>query len=236
MSEAHPLFPVEDDDDEPAEVGWIHVTRNEGGRVQWARKLYAAKELTSLDQLYELYGGGYYELIARSDDKKRITARITYPLEGRPRPLNSDAAEAPAAPVAAPVAAMPSVDPNVQLILGMMQQSTAQTTALITAMGQQTAATMQAIVAMAGNKGDGGGAAAVMQAALDNNTKLLTSVLSRAEPEGAADALVQGMELATTFMQNAQQNVTPQKDDTEILIEGMKAFAELKKSGEAPAS
>src|SRR3990172_2105550 len=81
----HPLFPAEDETDAP-EVGAIHVTRHEGGSQRWAPRRFAAEDLRELSDIAELFGGGCYELIARSRDGSPITPRRPYTLAGPPLP------------------------------------------------------------------------------------------------------------------------------------------------------
>lgn len=91
----HPLFPPKDDDpdDEAPEVASLHVTR--GG--DWCPRLFDAEELTSLEQLHELFGGGLYELVARGSNG-RVSARRRYKLPGAPKPLDGSGGGQAAAP------------------------------------------------------------------------------------------------------------------------------------------
>jgi hypothetical protein len=103
--EPHPLFPPKDDEEDPPEVEAFHVTRLESAGWVYCRKSFAADELTSLEQLFELFGGGQFELVARANN--RITAKRKYSMPGAPKPLNpGDPASGPVPPqaVAAPVA------------------------------------------------------------------------------------------------------------------------------------
>lgn len=99
----HPLFPDHPDSD----IEGFHVTRHGATGVEYAHPLHAPETVTDLSQIFELYGGGNYELVARGllagkngeKGKKGIVARVSYRLGGEPKPLN------PAAPGPAPVAA-----------------------------------------------------------------------------------------------------------------------------------
>lgn len=136
MSEAHPLFPTEHEDDEPAEVGWIHVTRLEAGGAKWAPRLFGADELDSLETLNELYGGGPYELVARSHDKKRLTARKRYTLPGRQLPLDGSQPEAASPPMGhvSQAVAPPQSDQVMIAVLQLMAQQQQSNTQLMIAM------------------------------------------------------------------------------------------------------
>ncbi len=87
---AHPLFTLEEnahEEEAPPEVHFIAVTRWDAGQKFTAPHLFRGDELISLDQLFGLYGGGKYELIARTADNSRIVARRTYILPGESKPL-----------------------------------------------------------------------------------------------------------------------------------------------------
>src|SRR3989304_3410075 len=153
----HPLFPAEDETDAP-EVGAIHVTRHEGGSQRWAPRRFAAEDLRELSDIAELFGGGCYELIARSRDGSRITARRRYTLPGPPPPpaqppRDDRAPPPPAPPAAAPLGGATDLVPmmlqwmqvqqqmassrestNTQLLLGMLTKSDTQSAAHVEAM------------------------------------------------------------------------------------------------------
>lgn len=109
----HPLFPQEAEDKDEPFVAFIQVTRFDQGGQMWCDRLFTAEELSDLSQIRDLYGGGHYELIARSpavrDIRKpgNITARRRYKIPGRSLPLGTnttqdeDAGHAVAAPVTA---------------------------------------------------------------------------------------------------------------------------------------
>lgn len=89
----HPLFPVEEDG-RSFEVSFIQVARKEGGAMSFVPQVFRSEELTSLDQIVERFGGGTYELYARSNSPNnpgqaaRITKRRLVTLPGKPKPLD----------------------------------------------------------------------------------------------------------------------------------------------------
>lgn len=88
--QGHPLFPGNDDDDPETpspEVCYILVNRREAAGVVTAPHVYGASDLTSLEQLHALYGGGIYELVGRGPNNARIVARRSYNLAGASKPL-----------------------------------------------------------------------------------------------------------------------------------------------------
>ena len=106
----HPLFPATEDETEAPDVERIHVTRLEKGGQVWCPQIFAAEELIGLDAVYALFGGGSYELIARSSKGGRdvISARRRYVIPGAPKPLVEDVPDASAAPTPLPVGAGPA--------------------------------------------------------------------------------------------------------------------------------
>lgn len=85
----HPLFPQREDEDEdssPPEIVTIHIRRYERGQMQTAPVSYAPQDLQGLTDVYEQYGGGTYEFIAR-DSQCRISRRHRETIAGPSRPL-----------------------------------------------------------------------------------------------------------------------------------------------------
>ncbi len=143
----HPLFPVEEGEKTP-EVAWVQITRIDRG-VQAYGPILRADELVSTDELFEMYGGGHYELWARAHSKMHadrpgnITKKKRFVLPGRSKPLSKDptaeelrqaeglgrSSEA-AAPAPAPAAPMATgAGESVLLALLNMQQQQAQANA-----------------------------------------------------------------------------------------------------------
>jgi hypothetical protein len=89
----HPLFPLEEGG-KPFEVSYISITRKEGGAMVWVPQMFRAEELTSKDQILERFGGGTYEIYARSQSRTsqgqagHITKRVLFSLPGKPKPLD----------------------------------------------------------------------------------------------------------------------------------------------------
>jgi hypothetical protein len=114
----HPLFPVEEGEANP-QVTYIQITRHDRGVQKYGPTL-KGEELTTTEELFEMYGGGHYELWARGPSKMKpdspgnITRKRRFVLPGRSKPLSKDptpeelreadmsAGAAAAAPIAAP--------------------------------------------------------------------------------------------------------------------------------------
>jgi hypothetical protein len=95
----HALFPLEEGI-KPFEVSYISIARKEGGAMVWVPQMFRAEELTSTDQILERFGGGTYELYARSQSRTNagqagsITKRRLVTLPGKPKPLDPSNATA----------------------------------------------------------------------------------------------------------------------------------------------
>lgn len=89
----HPLFPLNDDEDDPdavpPDVQEIHIQRKENGRLVTAPRVFLPGEMTSLAQLFGEYGGGEYHLVARNH-KKQLQGRRMYSLPGPSKPMFDD--------------------------------------------------------------------------------------------------------------------------------------------------
>lgn len=158
----HPLFLPEDgispEGYAPEPIMHIELIRSgHQGEIRIPRT-FAPDELTSYEQIAELYGGGLYHVRARRHDGTYYAKRRVH-LAGRPKPLDLETG-APAAAVApAPLAVAPSApagmtaDPMFALLLSQMQESQrAMTTIMAAAMtalagrGETAADTMRAVV------------------------------------------------------------------------------------------
>jgi hypothetical protein len=125
----HALFPRDEDDPTPRDIEWIEVRRTApSGVKESCARMFSADELPDASALYERFGGGNYELIARTHGKTRIADRTSLVLAGPSRPL-FEVPDAPA-PAAAPPpvyahAPQPSSDAGMGGIFQMMMQHSA---------------------------------------------------------------------------------------------------------------
>lgn len=115
MTEYHPLFAVEGDEEEPdaeaPDIQEIWVQRKENGKYVTAPRSFQPSELMSLAQIFGEFGGGEYQLVAR-DSKKRIVRRVLHSLPGASKPMYD---EGPAPPSKAPPQA---IDPMTAMMGG----------------------------------------------------------------------------------------------------------------------
>lgn len=206
----HPLFPAADDDPEPPDVETIHVTRFERGAspAVWCPRVFQADELPGLDAVHELFGGGSYELIARSTKSGRnvISARRRYLIPGASLPLAGD--PTPAAPsVPTPVASAPTggsiwmmLLPLIPPLLQAWMSSQKEHTAMLMAMMQNQ---QQTTLAMAQSSKQDANAFIQAMAKLNEGEKAmmmgfiteLAKQKSSGGGEGSLDALMAGLEL-----------------------------------------
>lgn len=145
--EGHELFPAASEDQDPPAVETINVTRHAGpGRkVEWAPRAFGADELQSLEQLYEWFGGGDYELIARAGG--RISARRQYTLGGKSRRLGDPFAEVedegPTFPQPSPQPQIQQAAPgamNWEFVIALLKMQSESSNATVAALAQMMAA------------------------------------------------------------------------------------------------
>jgi hypothetical protein len=191
----HALFPTEPGEAYP-EVAFIQVSRHGKLRQEFARRMFRADELDSLEKLTEYYGGGSFELWARADFNGKpggITRKQTWPMEGAPKPLNELEAvqqEAEDAPPRMPAQAGGMPTDTTSLLFMMMQQQQQQAAA-------QADRQMQLLVTILTN--------ANTQAieASKANAALIAGVMSQKGNEAASLVSATG-QLAQTFATNAK--------------------------------
>jgi hypothetical protein len=88
----HPLFPAEEGD-EPQRIEFIQVIRHENGKSQMIPRTFRADELQSVEDIFALWGGGYYELqgrrssIADATKLGRLSGNRRYQIPGASKPL-----------------------------------------------------------------------------------------------------------------------------------------------------
>lgn len=96
----HPLFPAEEGDD-PKPVDFISVGRHDDGRLYQIPRTFRADEITTLEDIFSLWGGGLYELWGRKASIKDptkpgwISVNRRYQIPGASKPL-MPGTEAPA--------------------------------------------------------------------------------------------------------------------------------------------
>lgn len=121
----HPLFPAEEGD-EPQRIEFIQVIRHENGKSQMIPRTFRADELQSVEDIFNLWGGGYYELqgrrssIADATKLGRLSGNRRVQIPGVSKPLvdgqfQDAASPATSAPVSAPSSELPIPTSLVQL-------------------------------------------------------------------------------------------------------------------------
>lgn len=127
----HPLFPAEDDDD-PKPVDFISVGRHDDGRLYQIPRTFRADEITTLEDIFALWGGGLYELWGRGASIKnpakpgRISVNRRYQIPGASKPLmpGSELPQQAAAPAVLGAAATTAAQPGAPdtSVMGMFMQ------------------------------------------------------------------------------------------------------------------
>lgn len=227
--EAHPLFLPREEDDEPKEVVKIHVTRHEGGRQVWCPRLFEASELQSLEDIFEMFGGGHYELIAR-DSRSKMSDRRRYELPGKSRPLTGE--PEPAAPHLGAVpqqaassggggALVPLLLSLAPLVLEYLKSSAAATQA-------QQAQQSQFLLAMMNRDSENARAhIQTMQQLADrqatSQTEIFKSLLERQANTDPAEVLMRGVELAAGLQAGAAEAAGGGGDSISEIVNGIGA-------------
>lgn len=199
----HPLFPEHDPDD-PREIGFIRVFRQDrDGARNAVPATFGPDELTGIDQLFEAWGGGRYEVVAH-EPNGRVLARQRYAFEGPSKPLAGATGGTPT----------PTIEQS--KIQGGGDQWTALMGIMQMFMQMQQAQSQQQtqLVLALLNKGDTNANAHVQSMTQlysqfgQTQTELLKQALSaRAESSGGADptaAFIQGLKFAEEHLQNSE--------------------------------
>lgn len=216
--EAHPLFPARSEDDEAPEVCSIHVTRPGEG---WHVFPFKPEELTELSQIYERFGGGRYELIARND--RHITDRRPYTLPGPSKPLN-DGAQSPGAQPEAPAATSAPPQYPMQAAPGMSEQMLL---ALMKMMSDQQNNSTQVLVAMMNGSREAQSAHLENMQRLhdrhaESSMKMMQTIMesSKRADGGGAEAYDRGIKTALDLAERLRETEPDDSDDDDDDIMG----------------
>jgi hypothetical protein len=228
--ESHPLFPEREGDLTAPLIASIHVSRYERGRMRFSPIKFGPDDLRSLEDVYRMFGGGVYELVAK-DHRNKISRKERVEIAGNPLPLAPD--EQPGDPSAADVASVASSpmpaqagapsEPMLMMMLQMMKQgheaqmaSNAQNTQVLVAMlnrGQDSSKDYvqamgnlqgQFMQALAQNQGGGGGQAAVNS--FLKGVEMAGEIRAGAEEAAGGDdntigQIIQGVQMALSMSQ-----------------------------------
>ncbi|OGO09110.1 MAG: hypothetical protein A2Y61_00575 [Chloroflexi bacterium RBG_13_60_13] len=223
----HPLFPEHEPDDRA--VGFLRVWRHEkDGSRFCVPATMGPDELTGIDQIFEAWGGGRYEVVAH-EPNGRVLARQRYAFEGASKPLAGGAAdEQPATARPAPVPA-PGDSGQWGAMLGMMQM-------FLQMQAQSQQAQTQLVLALM-NKGELNSNAHVQSMTQlysqfgETQGELLKALANRAGGGDSSEAFVKGLEFAREFMEQGPQS----EDGIESLLESAgQFFAGMQQAKAAP--
>lgn len=247
----HPLFPPMKDDEESPDVHQIRVNRFEGGKPLWCPKPFMPEELEDEARLYELFGGGHYELVAR--DARKIVRRVQLHLSGPSKPLHGVMSEPEPEPKQA---TPPPAEPRrareddgggmlgaVIALIGTMMQSQSQMLTAMLASGRD--ASREHVSQMQ----------AAYKAQSETMAQLMTALATRGGGSSSEEAFekmgarfMEAIDLGVTLATQKQAAAAQEggaESDLEAVTSGMKAAADLvgtltgtpkKPSGDAPAA
>lgn len=231
----HPLFPPKDENDAHGpEVAMVNVTRFDSrkGKYLWCRVNFPPEAIQDLEQVYELFGGGDYELIAKLANG-RVSSRQKYEMPGAPKPLNEDEGEIDQAETA--VSPMPAGVPTTEGgLLGMAMMMIRETreaassaqnhlvTMMNTMMNQDRENSRQFVTMMQTQANQ----ALQSQGQLMNTT---LEIMRNAKPE-PAEGVIRGIEMGVEMVRgqteaNAAAQGAPEPTLPEVLA-GVKAVAD----------
>jgi hypothetical protein len=110
--EGHPLFPRADGSPEDADIRYVSFLRRVDGALKHCPEDIPTNEVQSWDQVWDWWGGGDYQAIAKTANHQVIRhapgKAEWMSLDGPPRPLVKRGAVVAAAPVRAPETAAPA--------------------------------------------------------------------------------------------------------------------------------
>jgi len=206
-SEGHPLFPPRDDDDEPPNVQIIHVFREENNQLVMVPRQFSPSDIMSEDQIYNLYGGGKYEIRSRGQlpsGRQGITAKRGIVLPGAPKPLYDGPAQPLPGQAATPAAQQAAVQPGAPNWLPIM--ATLLPLLLQWLSGQQESqrmdrASQQALLT------------AMMKQSQDSNAQMITLLATLNRPSGGTtqEGFQDGMKFLQDFLAGQAERAQAEK-------------------------
>jgi hypothetical protein len=246
----HPLFPPLDDDEDPPEVEYIHVSRFENGRNPWCSHKFAPEELQDLEEISDLFGGGMYELIAKNGP--RISAKRRYEIAGRSKPLVFGAVGVETEPERtigpAPVAQPGMGDTGMLgVVMQMMNQNAQSSQATMQMMMKSSSDNLVAMTGMmtAMLSRDGAGNSTLIQAiqsnadrALQSQAQVFQTMLQSVAGGGAGvvgalkDGIALGKEMGGTSGGGGEDNEDTLGETIGNVMEGLKFAAKI--TGDGP--
>lgn len=229
---AHELFPVEDGS--CPDVSYIVVYRYENGGKTCCPYLFSGEELQNATLLYQYFGGGKYELVARNG-QKRNSARSQLTLPGPGKPLIYPQPEAEevvdVTPAAATIAGLAPTLGGIGPILGAIapllisyiqgqQQAQAQ-------QQQQTLMLFQAI--MTQSQQSSREHIQSMQGLYTAQTQQMAELLKSRTPSGNESSFQDGIAFMTEFLESQKEKIAETNpaggDDAmktlEMMMQGM---------------
>lgn len=222
----HPLFPPPDDgqEHEPVDVERIQISRFEKGMQSYAPQLFHPNELNSHQDIHDIFGGGSYEIFARTL-KGRIQRRERFNLAGEPKPLDrSEDGPAPKASGPAHSSPAPAARSAFDLtaivialapaVIGLIQSNAAASSSGTIEMlklmqmqqSQQESARLAAMQAWQGQ-----------QAEQQRQFLEMMRSTTVSNKSGDMDSFTSGMELMEKVLGKSKD---PPKSEAEVIVEG----------------
>lgn len=201
----HPLFPAEDEDEPNPDVSFIQIHRFENGRYRMCPTTYRSCDLRNVEQIATQFGGGNYEIWARSKSKNNpeepglITRKRRFDIVGASKPLGTlGAEETSSAPVAAVV--QPAMNDNVLVaVLQMQSQQQAAAAQQAQAQSQQFMAMMAQL--MQTSKSESANMMQLMISMMQNSQTSMVQMITAmmANKSGGPEEMAKFLQIAKTL-------------------------------------
>jgi hypothetical protein len=220
-----------------AAITRIHVRRKEGGKYVYAHTSFEPEAITSMEGVFDLFGGGDY-LIEGRDENGVFCKNARFQLAGKPKPLAPEPEPAPAAALVA--AAAPALSEGSMMMQLMMAQMN-QTTTLLTTILSRGDSSSQNLLERSRQLED--------RARLEH-TQFLQTILERSATQVAAlpaggnkESFLEGIEFAQGLMEQINQkngsggegeNPADLLSTFKSVVEGLGALANTNKGGATP--
>jgi len=235
MTDPHPLFPERDGDLAPPEICTIHVSRYERGRMRFAPMKFGPGDLNDLTDIYEIFGGGVYELIAK-DSRNRISRKERVEIAGPSRPLTPDEAPEPVQTPPADVGHGPGPrdyqragmsEPMMALMVQMMQQMHESN------VNQQQANT-QILVALL-NRGQDSSKDYV-QAMGNLQGQFMQALANTSGGSGGVDSFLKGVEMAADIRAGAEEAAGGDDNTIRDIMQGVQMALQMQPQTSQPGA
>jgi hypothetical protein len=216
----HELFLPEEEDDKPVKPVWISITRIRP-TYENAGRSYPAGELTDVDAIKALFGGGTYRLQAR-DERKRVVAKREVTIRGKALPMDGAGSPEEEVQVHSPQSGGGDLTAAVKQICALVEASMRRSDEMLVKVVDMQANNANALVK----------AMSEHYAAM---ARVTTSVAAAPSPSAADEfraGMQLGQEMTTAVLEASKANNDTATDSTsgdiKAIMEGLKMFVDAR--------